>query len=249
MSHDLAGRVVAVTGASSGIGKATALACAGAGASVSLAARRSDRIEALAAEIVAGGGQAIAIGTDVTDESQARRFIERTAEAFGRLDGLVNSAGIMTLGPADGGNTDDWRRTIGVNVFGVLYCIHSALPLMRAQGSGDIVNLSAIGGRTALPGVGIYCLTKFGIGAFSESLRQEVAPLGIRVTLIEPGFVESTEIFGENSQALQDEMRTRLNVARPLEPQDIADAVVFAIGRPAHVAVNEILVRPAAQVV
>ncbi len=249
MSLDLAGRVVAVTGASSGIGRATALACAQSGAVVALAARRSDRIEALAAEIVAAGGRAIAVATDVTDESQASRFVERTVEAFGRLDALVNSAGIMTLGQADGANTDDWRRTIAVNVFGVLYCIHSALAVMRRQGSGDIVNLSAIGGRTALPGVGIYCLTKFGIGAFSESLRQEVAPLGIRVTLIEPGFVESTEIFGENSQALQDEMRTRLNVANPLEPRDVADAVVYAIGRPAHVAVNEILVRPAAQVV
>jgi NADP-dependent 3-hydroxy acid dehydrogenase YdfG len=249
VSLDLAGRVVAVTGASSGIGKATALACAQSGAVVALAARRSDRIEALAAEIVAAGGQAVAVETDVTDESQARRFVDRTVDAFGRLDALVNSAGIMTLGQADGANTDDWRRTIAVNVFGVLYCIHSALAVMRRQGSGDIVNLSAIGGRTALPGVGIYCLTKFGIGAFSESLRQEVAPLGIRVTLIEPGFVESTEIFGENSQPLQDEMRTRLNVANPLEPRDVADAVVYAIGRPAHVAVNEILVRPAAQVV
>jgi NADP-dependent 3-hydroxy acid dehydrogenase YdfG len=120
---------------------------------------------------------------------------------------------------------------------------------MRRQGRGDIVNLSAIGGRTALPGVGIYCLTKFGIGAFSESLRQEVASLGIRVTLIEPGFVESTEIFGENSQALQDEMRSRLNVPHPLKPEDIAEAVLYAIGRPSHVAVNEMLVRPAEQVV
>jgi NADP-dependent 3-hydroxy acid dehydrogenase YdfG len=249
VSLELAGRVVAVTGASSGIGKATALACAHAGAAVALAARREDRIDGLAAEIAAAGGRAIAVRTDVTDESESRRFVERTTEAFGRLDALINSAGMMTLGPADGANTDDWRRTIAVNVFGVLYCIHSALPVMRRQGGGDIVNLSAIGGRTALPGVGIYCLTKFGIGAFSESLRQEVAPLGIRVTLIEPGFVESTEIFRENSQALQDEMRARLNVPQPLEPKDVADAVVYAISRPSHVAVNEMLVRPAAQVV
>jgi NADP-dependent 3-hydroxy acid dehydrogenase YdfG len=249
VSLDLAGRVVAVTGASSGIGKATARACAKSGASVALAARRVDRIDALAAEIVADGGQAIAVETDVTDEAQCQRFVEQTTEAFGRLDALVNSAGVMTLGEAEGGNTDDWRQTIGVNVFGVLYCIHAALPVMHRQGGGDIVNLSAIGGRSALPGVGIYCLTKFGIGAFSESLRQEVAPLGIRVTLIEPGFVQSTEIFGENSQALQDEMRTRLNVAHPLEPNDVADAVVYALSRPAHVAVNELLVRPAAQVV
>jgi NADP-dependent 3-hydroxy acid dehydrogenase YdfG len=249
VSLDLAGRVVAVTGASSGIGKATALHCADAGAAVALAARRADRIEELASEIVAAGGQAIAVATDVTDESQARRFVERTDEAFGRLDALVNSAGVMTLGPADGANTDDWRRTIAVNVFGVLYCIHAALPVMRRQGRGDIVNLSAIGGRMALPGVGIYCLTKFGIGAFSESLRQEVAPLGIRVTLIEPGFVESTEIFGESSQALQDEMRSRLNVPHPLRPEDIAGAVVYALGRPSHVAVNELLIRPAAQIV
>jgi clavulanate-9-aldehyde reductase len=249
VSVDLAGRVVAITGASSGIGKATALACARSGAAVALAARRSDRIDALAAEIVADGGKAIAVGTDVTDESQCQRFVDGTTDAFGRLDALVNSAGVMTLGPADGANTDDWRQMIGVNVFGVLYCIHAALPVMRRQGGGDIVNLSAIGGRSALAGVGIYCLTKFGIGAFSESLRQEVAPEGIRVTLIEPGFVESTEIFGENSQALQDDMRARLNVEHPLEPQDVADAVVYALSRPAHVAVNELLVRPSAQVV
>lgn len=149
MSIDLSGRVVAVTGASSGIGEATALACAKAGAAVALAARRTERIEALAQRIVDEGGQVIAMTTDVGEEEQARAFVERAHSEFGRLDVLVNNAGVMLLGPIENAPTEEWRRMIHANVFGVLYCTHAALPLMRAQGSGHIVNVSSVAGRVA----------------------------------------------------------------------------------------------------
>src|SRR3954462_5580867 len=182
MDIDLAGRVVAITGASSGIGEATALACAKAGAAVSLAARRTERIEQLAARIEQDGGRALAVTADVGEEEQARAFVERTAAELGRLDALVNNAGVMLLGPIADAPTEEWRRMVHVNVFGVLYCTHAALPIMRAQGSGHIVTVSSVAGRVARAGSGVYNLTKFGVGAFSESLRQETAGSGIRVT-------------------------------------------------------------------
>src|SRR5438445_5439384 len=173
MSSDLSNQVVAVTGASSGIGEATALACARAGATVALAARRRDRIEALAGRIASEGGRALAVPTDVAQEAQARAFIGRTHAELGRLDVLVNNAGVMLLGPIAGASTEEWRRMIDANVFGVLYCTHAALPLMAEQGSGHIINVSSVAGRVARAGSGVYNLTKFGGGAFSESLRQE----------------------------------------------------------------------------
>ncbi len=172
MAIDLSGRVVAVTGASSGIGEAIALACARAGAAVGLAARRADRIELLRQRIVEDGGRAIAVPTDVSEEIQARAFVERTHAELGRLDVLVNNAGVMLLGPIENAPTEEWRRMIDANVYGVLYCTHAALPLMHAQGSGHIVNVSSVAGRVARLGSGVYHLTKFGVGAFSESLRQ-----------------------------------------------------------------------------
>jgi clavulanate-9-aldehyde reductase len=171
MTIDLSSQVVAVTGASSGIGEATALACARAGAAVALAARRSDRIDALAERIAGEGGRAIAVPTDVGEEDQARAFVQRVHSELGRLDVLVNNAGVMLLGPIENAPTEEWRRMIHANVFGVLYCSHAALPLMREQGSGHIVNVSSVAGRVARAGSGVYNLTKFGVGAFSESLR------------------------------------------------------------------------------
>jgi NADP-dependent 3-hydroxy acid dehydrogenase YdfG len=247
MDIDLSGRVVAITGASSGIGEATALACARAGAAVALAARRADRIEALARRIADDGGRALAIPADVGEEEQARAFVERAHGELGRLDALVNNAGAMLLGPIEGAPTDEWRRMVHVNVFGVLYCTHAALPLMRAQGSGDIVNVSSVAGRIARAGSGVYNLTKFGVGAFSESLRQECVPLGIRVTLIEPGAV-ATELPGHNRPEIQEGLRERFAGVTPLESEDIANAILFAIGQPAHVSVNELLVRPSQEV-
>ena len=247
MSIDLSNQVVAVTGASSGIGEATALACAQAGAAVALAARRKDRTDALAARIAEAGGRALAVETDVSSEQDARRFIERAHGELGRLDVLVNNAGVMLLGPIAGSDTEEWRRMIDANVYGVLYCTHAALPLMLAQGEGHVVNVSSVAGRFARAGSGVYNLTKFGVGAFSEALRQETAPLGVRVTLVEPGAV-ATELAGHNREEVLQQMRKMFADVTPLVAEDIARAVMYAIGQPANVSVNELLVRPSRQV-
>jgi clavulanate-9-aldehyde reductase len=244
---DLSGQVVAVTGASSGIGEATALACARAGAAVALAARRLDRIQALAQRILDDGGRAIAVQTDVGEESQAQAFVQRAHSEFGRLDVLVNNAGVMLLGPIENAPTEEWRQMIHANVYGVLYCTHAALPLMREQGSGHIVNVSSVAGRFARAGSGVYNLTKFGVGAFSESLRQEIAPAGLRVTLIEPGAV-ATELVEQNRPEIRQVIAGVLADVEPLQSQDIANAILYAISQPPNVAVNEVLVRPSQQV-
>ncbi len=246
MDADLSGRVVAITGASSGIGEATALACARAGAAVALAARRTDRIENLAERIAGDGGRALAVTADVGEEAQARAFVQRTHDDLGRLDVLVNNAGVMLLGPIENAPTEEWRRMIHVNLFGVLYCTHAALPLMRQQGSGHIVNVSSVAGRVARLGSGVYNLTKWGVGAFSESLRQEMVPLGVRVTLIEPGAV-ATELPGHNRPEVLEQMAKSFAGVTPLAAEDIATAILYAIAQPPNVAVNEILVRPTGQ--
>jgi clavulanate-9-aldehyde reductase len=247
MSYDLSGTVVAITGASSGIGEATALAAARAGAAVSLAARRSDRIEALAQRIVADGGRAIAIPADVGEEEQANDFVTRTHRELGRLDSLVNNAGVMLLGPIAEASTEEWRRMIHVNVFGVLYCTHAAFPLMKAQGGGTIVNVSSVAGRVARLGSGVYNLTKFGIGAFSESLRQEGVADNIRVSLVEPGAV-ATELMTHNRDEIVEQSRRRFEGVTPLEAEDIANAILYVLGQPSNVSVNEVLVRPTGQI-
>lgn len=245
-SEDLSGQVVAVTGASSGIGEATALACARAGAAVALAARRVERVEELAQRIVAAGGRAVAIGADVGEEEQAGEFVRRAHAELGRLDVLVNNAGVMLLGPIADAPTEEWRRMIHANVFGVLYCTHAALPLMREQGSGHIVNVSSVAGRFARLGSGVYNLTKWGVGAFSESLRQEAVALGIRVTLIEPGAV-ATELVGHNRPEVLEQMAKRFAGVTPLSSEDIATAILYAIAQPPNVSVNELLIRPSGQ--
>jgi NADP-dependent 3-hydroxy acid dehydrogenase YdfG len=246
MDGDLTGKVVAITGASSGIGEATALACAQAGAAVALAARRGDRIDRLAAQIAGDGGRALAIEADVGDEQQAGAFVARANDELGRLDVLVNNAGVMLLGPIAGAPTEEWRRMIEVNVYGVLYCTHAALPLMSAQGGGHIVNVSSVAGRVARQGSGVYNLTKFGIGAFSESLRQEGVALGVRVTLIEPGAV-ATELAGHNRPEVLEQIQKRFGGIERLSAQDIARAILYAIGQPPNVSINEVLVRPSGQ--
>ncbi len=246
MDTDLSGQVVAVTGASSGIGEATALACAEAGAAVALAARRAERIDALAKRIVQEGGQAIAVPTDVGEEEQAQAFVQRAKRELGRIDVLVNNAGVMLLGPILGAPTEEWRRMVHANVFGVLYCTHAALPLMAEQGSGHVVNVSSVAGRIAREGSGVYNLTKFGVGAFSESLRQEGVRYGVRVTLIEPGAV-ATELPGHNRPEIQERIAQTFADVEPLAAEDIAAAVLYAIGQPQNVSVNEVLVRPRGQ--
>ena len=246
MTEDLSGTVVAITGASSGIGEATALRCAEAGASVALAARRGDRIEELARRIEDDGGRAIALPTDVSDERQARAFVEHTFEQLGRLDALVNNAGLMLLGPIEGANTDDWRRMIDVNVYGVLYCTHAALPVMREQGGGHIVNVSSVAGRRAGPGGGVYHLTKWGLNGFTEALRQEALNHDIRVTVIEPGAVE-TELLSHNTPQIREMGAQMSKDVQPLTADDIARAIVYTLTQPAHVCINEVLVRPTRQ--
>jgi NADP-dependent 3-hydroxy acid dehydrogenase YdfG len=247
-TFDLEGQVAAVTGASSGIGEATALALARAGAAVSLAARRADRIEALAAKIEEGGGRAVAIPTDVSSEQEAHAFIEGTREQLGRLDVLVNNAGVMLLGPVIGANTEEWRRMVDVNVLGLLYCTHATLPIMGEQGSGHIVNVSSVAGRHANAGSAVYNLTKFGVNGFSEALRQELAPANVRVTIVEPGFV-ATELQGHNTHPMVLEAIERMKeeIGEPLQPEDIANAILYAVAQPPRAAINEVLVRPARQ--
>ena len=239
-------QVVAVTGASSGIGAATALACARAGAAVALAARRTEKIQALAQQIEQEGGRVLALQTDVGEEDQAGAFVRRAHAELGRLDVLVNNAGVMLLGPIENAPTEEWRRMIHANVFGVLYCTHAALPIMREQGSGHIVNVSSVAGRVARAGSGVYNLTKFGVGAFSESLRQEGVGMGVRVTTIEPGAV-ATELPGHNRPEVLQQMAKRFAGVTPLDAEDIARAILYAIGQPPNVSINEVLVRPSGQ--
>ena len=247
MGYDLSGKVVAITGASSGIGEATALLCARSGAAVALGARRADRIDALARRIEAKGGAAAAIAVDVASEDQARGFVEAAKHQLGRIDALVNNAGVMLLGPIEGADTDEWRRMIDVNVLGLLYCTHAALPLMREQGGGHIVNVSSVAGRRASLGAGVYNLTKFGVNGFSEALRQEALNSDIRVTIIEPGFVE-TELLGHNaSYVVQAAEKIKEQTGEILRSEDIADAIVHSLAAPPHVSINEVLVRPTRQ--
>ncbi len=248
MAGPLAHRRIAITGASSGIGEATALALAGAGASVSLGARRRDRVDALAERISADGGTAVPIEVDVGDEGQAREFVERSHRDLGGLDGLVNNAGLMLLGPVEGTDTDEWRRMVDVNVLGLLYCTHAALPVMRSGGGGDIVNVSSVAGRNASAGAAVYNFTKFGVTGFSEALRQEALHSQVRVTCIEPGFVE-TELQEQNTNpmVLQGVEKMRDQIGKVLAPDDIAGAILYALSQPAHVSINEVLVRPTGQ--
>jgi len=244
---ELSGKAVAITGASSGIGEATALALARAGAAVALGARRKDRIDALAARIEDEGGTAVAVEVDVTDESQARAFVESAQERLGRLDSLVNNAGVMLLGPVEQADSEQWRTMINVNVLGLLYCTSAALPIMRAQGSGDIVNVSSVAGRFARAGNAVYAATKFAVGAFSEGLRNEVTEGGIRVTLIEPGMVD-TELQSHNEGEVFEAIQgMREQIGEILRAQDIANGILYAISQPPHVAVNEVLIRPTRQ--
>jgi clavulanate-9-aldehyde reducatase len=245
MAGPLQGRVAAVTGASSGIGEATVLALAQAGAGVALAARRADRLAAIAEQL---DSPSLTVEADITDEQQAREFIQRAHDELGGLHILVNNAGVMLLGPVAGADIEEWRRMISVNLLGLLYCTHAALPLMEQSGGGDIVNVSSVAGRRADAGAAVYNMTKFGVHAFSEALRQEALHAGIRVTTVAPGFVE-TELQGHNRNPLVQASfkRSREQIGEVLTPSDIADAIVNAVSRPRHVCINEIVVRPTMQ--
>ena len=220
MAGPLEGRVAAVTGASSGIGAATALALSQAGAAVAVGARRGDRLTALAERLEGPCGLHI----------------------------LVNNAGVMLLGPVVGADTAEWRRMIDVNLLGLLYCTHAALPLIERSGGGDVVNISSVAGRQAAAGAAVYNMTKFGVHAFSEALRQEALHANIRVTIVAPGFVD-TELqeHTRNPVVVRATERDREEIGEVLTAEDIAAEILHAVSRPPHVCVNEILVRPTRQ--
>ena len=248
MTEGLQSKVCVVTGASSGIGEATARRLAGAGASVALLARREDRLQALAKEIEKDGGNALPIQSDITNEDEARAAIEQAHAELGRLDVLVNNAGVMLLGPIQGADTSEWRRMVDVNVMWLLYCTYYALPIMRDQGGGHIVNVSSVAGRVARLGTGVYNATKWAVGAFSESLRQEAVHVNVRVTIIEPGMVE-TELADHTTSEMAKQAieQMRSEMKSPLQADDIAESIFYAVSQPQHVSVNEILVRPTEQ--
>jgi NADP-dependent 3-hydroxy acid dehydrogenase YdfG len=248
MGETLKVRKALITGASSGIGEATALAMAAEGATVALGARREDRLQALVDRIEGDGGAAHAFEADVSDEGTARSLVEDAAKAMDGLDVLVNNAGVMLLGPVEGADTDEWRQMIGVNLLGLLYCTQTALPIMREAGGGHIVNLSSVAGRTASLGVGVYNMTKWGVVGFSEALRQEALHSNVRVTCVEPGFV-ATELQGHNTNPMVVEATKsmREQIGDVLEAEDIANAIVYAVGQPGRVSINEMLIRPTGQ--
>jgi NADP-dependent 3-hydroxy acid dehydrogenase YdfG len=241
----LAGRVAAITGASSGIGEATATALSRAGATLALAARRTDRLEALAERLE---GRVSVHEADLVDEAQARGFVEAAHAEHGGLHILVNNAGVMLLGAVSGADVSEWRRMLDVNLWALLICTHTALPLIAASGGGDVVNVSSVAGRRADAGAAVYNMTKFGVHGFSEALRQEALHAGVRVTVVAPGFVD-TELQGHNTDPIVQRAmaRAREQIGEVLQPEDIASAVEYAVTRPPRVCLNEVLVRPTRQ--
>ena len=252
MAPSLAGTVALVTGASSGIGEATTRALAELGAAVALVARRKERLDQLAAEITAKGGRVAVFETDVTDRRQAEDAVGRTVEDLGRLDIVINNAGVMLLGPIENAPVEEWERMVHLNVLGLLYTAHAALPhlLKAAQGEprrvADLVNISSVAGRVAREGSGVYNLTKHGVGAFSESLRQEVTGRHVRVSLVEPGAVD-TELVTHLRPEIAAQAMQRFGGIEKLESTDIADAIAYIVTRPRRMAINEVLVRPTEQ--
>jgi NADP-dependent 3-hydroxy acid dehydrogenase YdfG len=251
-TEDLSGTVALVTGASSGIGETTAATLARHGAAVAIAARRKDRLDELAGQIETAGGRALVLEADITDPAQAQEAVRRTVSELGRLDTLINNAGVMLLGPVHEAPVDEWERMIAINVRGLLYCAHAALPhLLTAAQDGprqvaDMVNISSVAGRVARSGSGVYNLTKHGVGAFSESLRQEVTGRHVRVSLVEPGAV-GIELRGHNRPEVQEQIEQRFGGIEILESQDIADSIAFIVTRPRRMAINEMLIRPTEQ--
>jgi NADP-dependent 3-hydroxy acid dehydrogenase YdfG len=252
MASSLDGTVALITGASSGIGEATARSLAAKGAKVAVAARRLERLERLAAEIGGQGHTALAIEADITDQEQAIATVDRTVNELGRLDIVVNNAGVMLLGPIEDAPTEEWDRMIDLNLKGLINTTHAALPhlLAAAEDSerhcADVVNISSVAGRIARAGSGVYNLTKHGVGAFSESFRQEFASRRIRSAIIEPGAVD-TELSDHLRDGVREQVRKRFVDMHMLESSDIADAIAYAVTRPWHVSLNEVLIRPTEQ--
>jgi NADP-dependent 3-hydroxy acid dehydrogenase YdfG len=246
MSEGIAGKVVVITGASSGLGEATARLLAAQGATVVLGARRADRIRALADELTRAGGRALAVATDVTDAGQVKRLADAAVEAYGRLDVMLNNAGLMPHSPLERLKLDDWDRMIDVNVKGVLYGIAAALPHMIRQKSGHIINVSSVAGHKVRAGGVVYAATKHAVRVISEGLRMEVKPWNIRTTIISPGAV-ATELVDRITEPDIRENVRKMTAGMALPAESFARMVAFVIAQPEDVDVNEILFRPTRQ--
>jgi NADP-dependent 3-hydroxy acid dehydrogenase YdfG len=244
----LYGKVAVITGASSGIGEATAEALAAERASVVAAARREDRLEDLVGQINGkDGGKAIAVACDVTDEQQAHDLIKRAKDEFGRVDILVNNAGVMQLSKIQRGLSDEWRTMFEVNVLGLLYASDAAIEVMKEQGSGHLVNISSLASRGTRPGLGVYSGTKMAVNGISESLRQELLEDNIRVTMVEPGAVETELPDHITDNEAREGLSAMLERLEPLHAEDIANAIAYVVTQPERVSINEILIRPSQQ--
>jgi len=241
-------KVAIVTGASSGIGEATAAALACAGAKVSLMARREDRLSALCESIEKEGFEKpIYFASDVAKPADIERAVKGTVEKFGRIDILINNAGVMYLGPVEGANIDDWKRMFDINVLGLMNCTHAVLPHMIKNSTGHIVNVSSVSGKVVSARSAAYSATKFAVGAFSEGLRQEVSSKGVRVTVIQPGAVATELTDHITDAATQKSVKNWVAGMRALSSEDIANAIVYAVSQPPTVNVNEITIRPTDQ--
>jgi NADP-dependent 3-hydroxy acid dehydrogenase YdfG len=252
VEKELVGTVALVTGASSGIGEAAARNLAAHGADVALIARRTERIEALADQLRQTGARALPIESDVSDREQAEAAVVQAAGELGRLDVVVNNAGVMLLGPILDSPVEEWEQMIEVNLLGLLYVSKAALPYLLAAAEGeprrvsDLVNISSVAGRVARAGSGVYNATKHAVGAFSESLRQEVTGRHVRVSLIEPGAV-ATELVSHNRPEVQEQIKGRFGEIERLAAADVADAISYVVTRDRHIAINEVLIRPTEQ--
>ena len=246
MSNKITGKVVVITGASSGLGEAAARLLSAQGATVVLGARRSDRLQSLADELSGSGGKALAVATDVTHRNQVKRLVDTAAQKFGRVDVMINNAGIMPRAPLERLTIDDWDRTIDVNIKGVLYGIAAALPHMKKQKSGHMIFVSSVAGHKIGPDFAVYAATKHAVRALAEGFRQEVKPYNIRTTIISPGAVATELPDSVTEPDIAEKIRTYYDeIAIPAE--SFAQAVIFAMSQPEEVDVNEILFRPIKQ--
>jgi NADP-dependent 3-hydroxy acid dehydrogenase YdfG len=246
MMSNIEGKVVVITGASSGLGEATARHLAAQGASVVLGARRIERLQSLANELNNQGGKALAVETDVTDANQVQRLVDKAVQTYGRVDVIINNAGLMPHSPLERLKIDDWNRMIDVNIKGVLYGIAAVIPYMKEQKSGHIINVSSVAGHKVRAGGVVYAATKHAVRVISEGLRQEVKPYNIRTTVISPGAVD-TELPNTATEPDIAENLRKLYEALAIPADSFARAVAFAMSQPEEVDINEILFRPTRQ--
>jgi NADP-dependent 3-hydroxy acid dehydrogenase YdfG len=246
MSNNIEGKVVVITGASSGLGEATARLLSAQGATVVLGARRADRLKSLADQLTGRGGKALAVTTDVIHSDQVKKLVDTAVQTYGRIDVMINNAGLMPQSPLERLKIEEWDRTIDVNIKGVLYGIAAALPHMKRQKAGHIINVSSVAGHKVGPGFAVYAATKYAVRALSEGLRQEIKPYNIRTTVISPGAV-ATELPDSVTDPATAERIQKFYKENAIPAESFARAVAFAMSQPEDVDVNEILFRPTRQ--